>query len=554
MSSELESNMERETKSPLFKKFILRSFYWKAIQLLAGINLLFSLFYLSFRNTSPIWNVFGGLFLVMIVMSILGVLKQHKLSIASALYLMFIPFLIILIGLMNFQLSNQYPGETSILPILIPSLFLLVHVVTLIFAWRMDKQRKEGVNSIPRWFSELLVWGNIVVLIVGLFTSSLILFRYENGGYGPYVNQLALFYAFVFLASTVLIIQGSKAWRKQRHLVKKTIMIGGFAITFIHFLPLLSVPIIINQAEEQVEEAFAQWDSSAFHSSEFQQTPFSLPAYFLGIPPADVEGEKNVLFYEGTEGVDDGVELRFDSFLPKEKDGKLPVLIRIHGGSWANGDKGDANVMQQNTYFAEQGYAVFDIQYGLTTLSSYGLSNNVPDDVRGPFSVDDQVRHIGLFTKYLAEHAEEYDLDLSTTFISGGSAGGHLATASVLAMTEGKYGDWFSEEINVKGLIPYYPANKGPALGGIPGTEELLWPEQLVSEESPPALLFHGTHDTYVGYETAASFKETYEENGNTKAAVIYMPFGNHGSDYYFAGYYSQTFTYYMERFMALYR
>ncbi|PFG12241.1 alpha/beta hydrolase [Bacillus sp. es.036] len=554
MSSELESNMEREKKSPLFKKFILQSFYWEAIQLLAGINLLFSLFYLSFRNTSPIWNVFGVLFLVMIVMSILGVLRQHKLSIASALYLMFIPFSIILIGLMNFQLSNQYPGETSILPILIPSLFLLVHVVTLIFAWRMDKQRKEGVNSIPRWFSELLVWGNIVVLIVGLFTSSLILFRYENGGYGPYVNQLALFYAFVFLASTVLVLQGSKSWIRPRPTLRRILMIGGFAITFVHFLPLLSVPIMISQAEEQVEEAFSQWDSTSFHSSEFQQTPFSLPAYFLGIPPADVEGEKDVLFYEGTEGVDDGVELRFDSFLPKEKDGKLPVLIRIHGGSWANGDKGDANVMQQNTYFAEQGYAVFDIQYGLTTLSSYGLSSNVPDHVRGPFSIDDQVRHIGLFTQYLAEHAEEHELDLSTTFISGGSAGGHLATASALAMTEGKYGEWFSEEINVKALIPYYPANKGPALGGIPGTEELLWPEQLVSEESPPALLFHGTHDTYVGYETAASFKETYAENDNKKAAVIYMPFGNHGSDFYFAGYYSQTFTYYMERFMALYR
>ncbi|MCA0993391.1 alpha/beta hydrolase fold domain-containing protein [Pseudalkalibacillus hwajinpoensis] len=551
MSSELESNMERETKSPLPKKFILQASYWKAIQLLAGINLLFSLFYLSFRNTSPIWNVFGVLFLVMIVMSILGVLRQRKLSIVSMLYLLFLPFALILIGLLNFQLSNQYPGETSSAPILIPSLFLLVHVVTLIFAWRMDKERNGRVNGIPRWFSDLLIWGNVVALIVGLFTSSLILFRYENGGYGPYVNQLALFYAFVFLASTVLVLQGSKSWIRPRQTLRRILMSGGFAITFVHFLPLLSVPIIISQAEEQVEEAFSQWDST---SSEFQQTPFSLPAYFLGLPPADVEGEKDVLFYEGTEGVDDGVELRFDSFLPKEKDGKLPVLIRIHGGSWANGDKGDANVMQQNTYFAEQGYAVFDIQYGLTTLSSYGLSSNVPDHVRGPFSIDDQVRHIGLFTQYLTEHAEEYDLDLSTTFISGGSAGGHLATASALAMTEGKYGEWFSEKLKVKGLIPYYPANKGPALGGIPGTEELLWPEQLVSEESPPALLFHGTHDTYVGYETAASFKETYAENDNKKAAVIYMPFGNHGSDFYFAGYYSQTFTYYMERFMASYR
>ncbi|MFP3442590.1 hypothetical protein R0K18_33140, partial [Pantoea sp. SIMBA_133] len=82
------------------------------------------------------------------------------------------------------------------------------------------------------WLSELLVWGNAVVLLAGLFTSSLILFRYENGGYGPYVNQLALFYAFVFLASTVLVIQGSKAWKKQRMTLKKTMMIGGFAITF----------------------------------------------------------------------------------------------------------------------------------------------------------------------------------------------------------------------------------------------------------------------------------------------------------------------------------
>ncbi|MCA0173028.1 hypothetical protein [Bacillus sp. RAR_GA_16] len=332
MSSELESNLDRETKSPLFKRFILQIPYWKVIQVLAGMNLLFSLFYLSFRNTSPIWNVFGIMFLVMIVMSILGVLKQRKLSMVSTQYLLFLPFTLILIGLLNFQLSNQYPEETSSLPILIPCLFLLLQACTLIFAWRMDKERKGRVNGIPRWLSELLVWGNIVVLLVGLFTSSLILFRYENGGYGPYVNQLALFYAFVFLASTVLILQGSKAWKRSHPTVRRILMIGGFSIAFVHFLPLFSVPIIINQAEEQVEEAFSQWDSSAFQSSEFQQTPFSLPAYFLGIPPASVEGEKDVLFYEGTEGVDDGIELRFDSFFPKEKEGKLPVLIRIHGG------------------------------------------------------------------------------------------------------------------------------------------------------------------------------------------------------------------------------
>jgi len=44
------------------------------------------------------------------------------------------------------------------------------------------------------------------------------------------------------------------------------------------------------------------------------------------------------------------------------------ALIRIHGGAWVGGDKGFANMMQVNKYFAAQGYTVFDVQYGLTDL------------------------------------------------------------------------------------------------------------------------------------------------------------------------------------------
>ena len=114
------------------------------------------------------------------------------------------------------------------------------------------------------------------------------------------------------------------------------------------------------------------------------------------------------------------------------------------------------------------------------------------------------------------------------------------------------YADLFSSDMKVKGLIPFYPPN-GLQSDLMTGAPELLNPEMLVEEDSPPCLVFHGTSDGWVPPRVTKSLKNTYTSKNNKECAILWMPLGGHACDSYFSGYYNQVFLYYMERFLYLY-
>ena len=223
---------------------------------------------------------------------------------------------------------------------------------------------------------------------------------------------------------------------------------------------------------------------------------------------------KNTLFYN-----EEGIRLYFDAYLPLNGGDDLPgensILIRIHGGSWVSGDKGMMNMMQMNKYFAAQGYAVFDIQYGLDTNPLFEIDPMTPDYKKGDFNIDDMMRHIGIFTNYLTDNAEEYGANLDSVFVSGGSAGGHLACAVALAIASGDYTDIFSSSLKIKGLVPFYPANGQMRFFGVNGRDEFKNPEKLIESDSPPCLIFQGTHDILNYFRISQNIRTTYFTKGN---------------------------------------
>ena len=374
------------------------------------------------------------------------------------------------------------------------------------------------------------------------------------------LSGYALFHAFILLSVALLLL---KLQNRPGSAAAVFTGILGLICFIIYLLPLLAMPKTCAGAEAEFTRAFGGNRPEQVNpawSGYFLQAPFSLPAYFLGLPQGDYRYEKDILFYEGSSGIDEGLKLSYDVFMPPEGRNDLPgrgtVLIRIHGGAWVTGDKGFANMMQVNKYFAAQGYTVFDLQYGLTdrvklTALQPLLARN---ELVGPFTLDDIVRHLGIFTKYLAEHAAAYDLDLSSVFISGGSAGGQLTTALALAASGGGYPDIISNQLVVKGYIPFYPANRTLFLPVIGGAAEWIDVGLMVDEKSPPCLIYQGSNDGVVPSLTALLFQEKYHAAGNGQCAVLQMQRAGHASDFYFPGYYNQVLIYYMERFMALYR
>jgi predicted esterase len=367
-------------------------------------------------------------------------------------------------------------------------------------------------------------------------------------------GQFGTFFSIIFLANTLLLLKLKRRKRTTKKYYKTAII--GFFVSGCLLMPLFFTNTAINNAENTFSIAFgSNWRDQipSGTNNYFLQTPFSLTSYFLGSRPKASTIETNTLFYD-----DEGINLYFDVYKPVNDNGDLPgngsVIIRIHGGSWVSGDKGMMNMMQMNKYFAAQGYVVFDIQYGLDRNPIFALDPLTPEYKKGSFNIDDMMRHIGAFTQYLEVHAVEYGANLDSVFVSGGSAGGHLASAVALAIASGNYTEMFGTGLTIKGLIPFYPANGQMVFFGISGSDKFKNPEKLIDENSPPCLIFQGTHDILNYFSISERIRDIYRTKGNTECAILWMPFGGHASDFYFTGYYNQVFLYFMERFMYLYR
>ena len=338
----------------------------------------------------------------------------------------------------------------------------------------------------------------------------------------------------------------------------------GALVGFILLAPMLAVPLMSSDVDIRFGEAYGtDWADRipAPALPYLKSTQLVAAGYFLPRPLGDCVVLKDISFFNGSGEFDSGLRLFFDAYLPPSNSGSLPgansVLIRIHGGGWTTGDKGIGNMPLMNRYFAAQGYCVFDIQYGLNNESRIlsFLQGMSPENVRGNYSINDMVGHIGLFCKYLEAHQGEYKANLDSVFISGGSAGGHLTCVAALAIVSGDYSSLFGSGITVKGFVPFYPANNAArAVDGGISNPEFYDPALLVSADSPPCLVYQGSQDGLVDPQTAQNLKNQYTRQGNRACMVVSLPFAGHGSDLAFYGYYNQFFLYYMERFLYLYR
>ena len=152
------------------------------------------------------------------------------------------------------------------------------------------------------------------------------------------------------------------------------------------------------------------------------------------VPPTNVETVENVSY-----GSCDKWHL-LDLYRPKDAEGKLPVLLNIHGGAWVYGDK--KVYAPYCMYLATQGFAVVNASYRLAPKHTF------------PAPLED----VGAMVEWVVDHAEEYGLDVSNLFFVGDSAGAHLATAYTAVQLNEAYAKSFpgikvDERFIPKGLL-----------------------------------------------------------------------------------------------------
>ena len=112
-----------------------------------------------------------------------------------------------------------------------------------------------------------------------------------------------------------------------------------------------------------------------------------------------------------------------DVYRPKGKEGKLPVIISVHGGGWVYGDK---DVYQYYCMsLAQRGFAVVNYSYRLAPEYKY------------PASMEDSA---AVFA-WVLENAETYGFDTDHIFGVGDSAGAHMLSLLSCALNNPEYAE-----------------------------------------------------------------------------------------------------------------
>ena len=150
-----------------------------------------------------------------------------------------------------------------------------------------------------------------------------------------------------------------------------------------------------------------------------------------------------------------------------------------------------------------------------------------------------------LSIRYVREHAAEWNIRPDRIFITGFSAGGHLAASAGTmydhAAVRAAFGDASTALGRPDGMILCYPvitagkhAHRGSilALCGDPNADEAQQREfsleHNVTSDTPPAFLWHTAADDLVPVQNSLLFAAALAEHGVSFEAHIY-PHGAHG-------------------------
>lgn len=136
-------------------------------------------------------------------------------------------------------------------------------------------------------------------------------------------------------------------------------------------------------------------------------------------PPPDPLYYKEVqtFQYDTIQGIDTNL-LSLDLYEFSETYKKRPVIIYVHGGGWAIGDKAN-KIDNKRSLFERKGYVFVSINY---RLSPYPFEINNSNRVKFPTHNIDVAKAI----KWVYDNIEQYGGDKSNIALIGHSAGAHL--------------------------------------------------------------------------------------------------------------------------------
>jgi acetyl esterase/lipase len=200
--------------------------------------------------------------------------------------------------------------------------------------------------------------------------------------------------------------------------------------------------------------------------------------------------------------------LRADLYLPQRSD-RLPVVITIHGGGWANRSRNDMASISDT--LVERGYAVLNLNYRFAPTYTF------------PAQLDDMYQAL----RWLRDNADRYHLDVTRINAWGYSSGAQLA-----ALLGGFDRDTSTFSVRQLPRLRAVVAGGIPAdlrkyddspiverfLGGtpdnLPAIYALASPAAHISADDPPVFLYHGRLDFLVTLDQPQDYYDALVDAG----------------------------------------
>jgi acetyl esterase/lipase len=263
--------------------------------------------------------------------------------------------------------------------------------------------------------------------------------------------------------------------------------------------------------------------TAAFGSEAKPFNSYARPLAFSGLwhssSPSGIKAQ--MLHYQGKD--QNPLELEFFS---DSATGERPCIIVVHGGAWHTGDL--RQLRAWNFTLANLGYRVASVSYWLAPQYPWPA----------------QKRDVLSALSYLKANASQLGIDPNRFVLLGRSAGSQIALATAHD----------AHDSSIRGCIASYTpsdmkfdygtaaehsildAHKvvGQFLGGTPDQKPELYrdasPLQLVSADSPPTLLSHGTRDEIVWIENGHKLRDRLIEL-HRPVYLLELPWATHGFD-----------------------
>jgi acetyl esterase/lipase len=210
---------------------------------------------------------------------------------------------------------------------------------------------------------------------------------------------------------------------------------------------------------------------------------------------------------------------------------RAPVLVQVHGGGWTGGVKA-VSASPLMAHLVERGWVCVTVNYRLG-----------PQE-RWPAMIVDVKRALAWVHAHIAEHGG----DPSFVTISGGSAGGHLASLAALTAGDPAFQPGFADaDTSVAAAVPVYGVHdfsidenglfhtvEHSVTGTSWAADSATWlgasPLHRARPGAPPFLVVHGSTDTIVAAGQSRRFVARMRALGN-EVFHAELPRAQHGFD-----------------------